>query len=128
MSDDIVAKLDELDAIHTAADVTRVDYDAKRAEILKKVQDELEALDAEFKPLMNVSAQRIEELEDEIRQEVLKHGATVKSKSARIQAVYMKGRVTWDTTRLDHYAAVHPEVMQYRKQGKPIIQIRVANK
>lgn len=128
MSDDIVAKLDELDAIHTAADVTRVDYDAKRAEILKKVKDELEALDAEFKPLMAVSEQRIEELEDEIRQEVLKHGASVRSNSARIQAIYSKGRVTWDTKRLDRYAAVHPEVMQYRKEGKPFIQIRVANK
>jgi hypothetical protein len=48
MSDDILAKLDELDSIRTAVDVTRVDYEAKRAEILKKVQAELDALDEEF--------------------------------------------------------------------------------
>jgi hypothetical protein len=126
MNEDIVAKLDELDAIRTAADVTRVDYEAKRAEILKKIQDELDALDDEFKPLLNVSEQRIEELEEEIRQEVLKHGATVKG--ARVQAIYFKGRVSWDTHSLDRYAAAHPEVMQFRKQGEPSIQLRVMKK
>lgn len=126
MNEDIVAKLDELDAIRTAVDVTRVDYEAKRAEILKKVQAELDALDEEFKPMLNVSELRIEELEEEIKQEVLKHGASVKS--GRVQAVYYKGRVTWDGKQLDRYAASHPEVMQYRKEGEPSIQIRVAKK
>lgn len=126
MNDHIVAKLDELDSIRTAADVTRADYEAKRAEILKKVQDELDALDEEFKPLLNVSELRIEELEEEIKQLVLKHGATVKS--ARVQAVYYKGRVSWDNASLDRYAASHPDVLRFRKQGEPSIQIRVIKK
>ncbi len=126
MDNDIIAKLDELDAIRTAADVTRVDYEAKRAEILKKVQAELDALDEEFKPLLNVSDLRVAELEDEIKQAVLKLGATVKG--ARVQAVYYKGRISWDSEKLDRYAAAHPEVMQYRKQGEPSIQLRVMKK
>jgi uncharacterized GH25 family protein len=126
MDNDIIAKLDELDAIRTAADVTRVDYEAKKAEILKKVQAELDALDEEIKPLLNVSELRVAELEEEIKQEVLKHGATVKG--ARVQAVYYKGRISWDSESLDRYAAAHPEVMQYRKQGEPSIQLRVIKK
>lgn len=126
MDNDIVAKLDELDSIRTAADVTRVDYEAKKAEILKKVQAELDALDEEIKPLLNVSELRVAELEEEITQEVLKHGATVKG--TRVQAVYYKGRISWDSKSLDRYAAAHPEVMQYRKQGEPSIQLRVMKK
>ncbi len=126
MDNDIIAKLDELDAIRTAADVTRVDYEAKKAEILKKVQAELDALDEEIKPLLNVSELRVAELEEEIKQAVLKHGATVKG--ARVQAVYYKGRISWDSESLDRYAAAHPEVMQYRKQGEPSIQLRVMKK
>jgi len=41
----IATKLDELAEIKAAADVTRLDYEAKRAEILKAVQAELDALD-----------------------------------------------------------------------------------
>ena len=126
MSDDIIAKLDELDSIRTAADVTRIDYEAKRAEILKQVQAELDDLDAEFKPLLNVSEIRIEELEEEIKQAVLKYGESVKS--GRVQAVYYKGRVTWNSQQLDRYATTHPEVTQYRKEGEPSIQIRVVKK
>jgi hypothetical protein len=49
-------------------------------------------------------------------------------KSGRAQAVYYKGRVSWDNESLDRYAASHPEVMQYRKEGEPSIQIRVTKK
>ncbi len=40
---DIAAKLDELAEIKAAADVTRLDYEAKRAEILKPVDESLQA-------------------------------------------------------------------------------------
>ncbi len=43
----ITAKLDELAEIKAATEVTRLDYEAKRAEILKAVQAELDALDVE---------------------------------------------------------------------------------
>jgi len=42
--EDLVAKLDELAELKSAADVTRLDYEAKRAEILRNVQTELDAL------------------------------------------------------------------------------------
>jgi len=63
----IVVKLDELAEIKAATDITRLDYEAKRVEILKAVQAELDALDIEYKPLMDASAERVAALEAEIR-------------------------------------------------------------
>lgn len=123
--DDIKARLDELADIQAAVDVARLDYEAKRSAILATVQAELDALDAEYEPLFDASQQRIATLTDEIKSLVLTHGASVKSD--RLQAVYTRGRVTWDTASLDRYAASHPEVVQFRKQGEPSVSLRVVS-
>ena len=118
----IVAKLNELSDVQSALAVARVDYEAQRAEILKTVQAELDALAAEFQPLIDVSEERIAALSEEIKQEVTRHGASVKG--AHLHAVYSKGRVTWDNTGLDRYAVEHPEVVSFRKQGQPTVSLR----
>lgn len=119
---DIVAKLNELSEIQAAADVARVDYETKRAEILRAVQAELDALAAEFEPLFEASRERCATLTEEIRQAVVQAGISVKG--AHLHAVYTKGRVTWDTKGLDKFAVSHPEVMAYRKQGEPSVALR----
>lgn len=119
---DIIAKLDELSEIQAAIDVARVDYEAKRAEILRTIQAELDALDAEFEPLFEASRQRSAVLTDEIKQAVVQAGVSVKG--AHLHAVYTKGRVTWDTKGLDKFALAHPEVSAYRKQGEPSVALR----
>jgi hypothetical protein len=120
----IAAKLDELAEIKAATEVTRLDYEGKRAEILKAVQAELDALDAEYKPLMDVSAERAAALEAEIKQDVLRLGQSVKGST--LHAVFYHGRVTWDTKSLDRYADAHPEVLEFRKEGEPGVQLRAA--
>ncbi len=118
----IATKLDELAEIKAAADITRLDYEAKRAEILKAVQAELDALDVEYKPLIDAAAERTAALEAEIKQDVLRHGQSVKG--SQLHAVYSHGRVTWDTKSLDGYANAHPEILGFRKEGEPSIQLR----
>ncbi len=120
----IVAKLEELAELKAAADVTRLDYEAKRAEILRAVQAELDALEDEYRPLFEAVDQRVESLEAEIRSDVLECGATVKGR--RFQAVFVRGRVTWDTPGLDQYAREHPDIERYRRQGEPSVALRVA--
>jgi hypothetical protein len=120
---DIVAKLNELSDIQAVTDATRLDYDARRAEILKAVQAELEALEAEYQPLFDASNERIAALELEIRQDVSTFGRSVKG--AHLHAVYSKGRVSWDTRGLDKYALSHPEVVQFRAQGQPNVSLRI---
>lgn len=119
----ILALLDQLAEVRAAADVTRIDYEAKKVEILASVQAELEALDAEYQPLLDSADERAAALEGQVKQEVLEHGVSVRG--SRLYAVYNRGRVSWDSDRLDQYAIAHPEVVEFRKHGEPHIAIRV---
>lgn len=118
----IKAKIEELTQVRAAADVTRLDYEQKRAEILKAVQEELNALDAEYNPLLEIANSRATTLEAELRQEVLQFGATVKG--SKLSFTYSRGRVSWDTKELDQYALTHPEVVAFRKEGAPSVSLR----
>ncbi len=121
--DPIIAKLEELAELRAAADLTRADYDEKRLEILQAVQAELDALEAEYAPLLTTAAERAAALEADIRAEVLAAGATVRG--SRLQAVYARGRTSWDTAGLETYAADHPEVQDYKRQGAPSVSLRL---
>ncbi len=118
----ITAKLDELASMQATVDATRIDYEKKRSEILKTVQNEIDALDAEFQPMIESSQSRIAALEAEIRDAVLHHGASVKGKS--LIAFYSRGRVSWDREAMDNYAKSHPEIGKFRKEGQPFVSLR----
>lgn len=118
----ITRKLDELSEVRAAADITRLDCEVKRREILAKVQGELDALDTEFAPMLEAANMRVAELEADIKARVLEFGSSVKS--IVLHAIYSKGRVTWDTKALDGYTAGHPEIGAFRKEGDPSVSIR----
>jgi hypothetical protein len=121
--DHITARLEELSEVQAAIEVTRQDMEAKRAEILKSVQAELEALEAEYMPLLAAAETRLEALKEEIKGDVLEHGASVRG--GRFQAVFSRGRVTWDTHQLEAYAEEHPEVNDFRREGSPSVSLRL---
>jgi len=122
----VAAKLERLSSLHGAADIARLDYESKRTEILKQIQSELDALDAEYKPVLEAAAENIAALENEIKTEVLLYGESVSGGMYR--ASYTHGRVSWDNEGMTKYAASHPDVLQFRKQGQPIVSLRVVNK
>ena len=119
----VAGKLQRLTDLRAAADVARMDYEAKRLEILKRIQPELDALDSEYKPVLEAAEENLAALETEIKTDVLLHGASIQGGNFR--AVYTRGRVSWDTTGIEGYAAAHPEVLQFRKQGEPTVSLRV---
>lgn len=123
---DVARKLKRLADLHAAQDLTRMDYEAKRLEVLKKVQAELDALETEYQPLLNAAQENAETLEAEIKNDVLLAGESVVTDV--FQALYMKGRITWDTDGLGSYAHAHPEVLIYRKEGQPSVSLRAVNK
>ncbi len=118
----VVGKLDKLTEITTALDTLQIDYEAKRAEILKTVQNDLEVLEAEYTPIVQEMRDGIAKLKAEIKNDVLLNGSTIRS--SRYKAVYMRGRVTWDTKGITKYAEVNPEIMKFRRQGRPSVSIR----
>lgn len=121
----VAAKLERLSNLRGAAEVARLDYEARRTEILKQIQSELDALDSEYKPVLEAAEENISALENEIKTEVLLYGESISGGMYR--ASYTQGRVSWDNDGMAKYAASHPDVLQFRKQGQPIVSLRVVN-
>ena len=87
-----------------------------------EIKTQIEDIEAEFSSKAQAANEKISLLETEIKARVLGDGATVKSKF--LQAVWSKGRVSWDTKALDGYSAAHPEIARFRKEGEPSVSIR----
>jgi len=121
----VAGKLERLTNLRAAIDVARLDYEAKRAGILKQVQAELDALDSEYEPLLESAEENIAALETEIKTDVLLYGESVQA--GTYKAVYMQGRVSWDGEGMAKYAASHPDVVRFRKQGQPTVSLRVVD-
>ena len=87
-----------------------------------EIKAKLAEIEAEFAPGAETVAANIATLTTEVKADVIAAGSTVKG--AHLQAVFSKGRVSWDTKALDGYAAAHPEITPFRKEGEPSVSIR----
>jgi hypothetical protein len=121
--EEIRMRLDELSEVMSVRDAARIDYEtARRMLIPEDIRAALADMDAEFTMRDAAIAMNIEELEKEIKQIVLAHGASVKG--AHVHAVYSKPRVNWDAKGLDRYAARHPGVLVMRSEGDASVALR----
>lgn len=120
----VIQKLERLADLRAAVDVARMDYEARRAEVLKKVQAELDAVEAEFQPALEAAEANAASLEAEIKNDVLLRGESLRG--GIYQAIYMKGRISWDSSGISDYARLHPEVLQFRREGQPSVTLRTA--
>lgn len=118
----VVSKLRRLGDLRAAADIARMDYEAKRAEVMKKVQAELDAIDVEFRPVLDAAEENAAALEAEIKNDVLLRAESLRG--GPYQAVYVKGRVSWDTKGVEGYARSHPELLKFRREGQPSVTLR----
>jgi len=87
-----------------------------------EVRSKLDEIEAEFRGRLEAAATRIEELEASIKSATLTHGESVRGRV--FQAVWNKGRQTWDSKGLAAYAESHPDVLPYRKEGEPTVTVR----
>lgn len=119
----IKAKLDKLANYRAQIDSLTLD---KQALIDRVLTDEIKAkladIEAEFTNRAFTARVNAAELEDQIRQDILAHGASVKGKF--LHAIWAKGRVTWDTKGLVGYAVAHPEMSAFRSEGEPTVSLR----
>ena len=121
--EEIHLRLDELSEVMSARDVARIDHQTARAALIpKEIQAALDDMEAEFTLRDAAIALNIEELEKEIKQAILAHGASVKG--AHLHAVWSKPRVNWDSRGLDRYAAQHPDVLVFRSEGEASVALR----
>ncbi|MBA4065385.1 MAG: hypothetical protein C0501_17065 [Isosphaera sp.] len=101
------------------------EYGAARAAVLATVRDQLDAVDAAFADRLAETTAAAVAAEAELRELVLR--ARRSASAGGVKAVYTAGRVTWDTPGLAAYAEHHPEVLAFRKVGKPFVVLRFAD-
>lgn len=120
---DLTPKLDLLAHLYDLAHQLMAEQKEVVDSILTpEIKEQLAAVDAEFSSRQTTISERISQLEGEIETQVIAQGVT--SKGTRLQAVYNKGRVSWDNKALDGYAVAHPELLNLRKVGLPSVSFR----
>jgi hypothetical protein len=100
-----------------------MDYLAKRAEILKQVQADLDALKTEYDPLFETTNNNIAVLDTEIKNDVWMCAESIQGGIYR--PVHTQGRIAWDNDRMNYYAESHPDILQFRNQGQASVRLRV---
>ena len=117
-------ELQVLSELYAQRDLLNADIATRRAEILRAVQAELDALDEETAPMIEAVSGKIEAAERLAKDAVIQGGESVKGFGLHL--VYTAGRVTWETKILDGMAALFPEINKARKVGAASVSIRRA--
>ena len=121
----VAQMLDQLAELHAQREAMEGEKQALvRRVIPPEIQARLDDIEAEFGGKAAAATTNIEALEASIKTATLAHGETVRG--AGFQAVWNKGRQSWDSKGLTVYADSHPEVLQFRKEGEPTVTIRRA--
>lgn len=128
MTEQIKAMLDALSEMMAQRELLEGDKQGLIDDVLTPgIRQQIADIEAEFTDRTADIATNITQLEMAIKERVVAGGASVRG--SRLQAIWSKPRITWDTRALDGYAAGHPEIAQFRKEGQPSVSIRaVADK
>jgi hypothetical protein len=122
MTSDIASKLDQLANFRAQKEVLALQKQELIDQVLTaEIKARLNEIEAEFSDKVSAVEENIQLMEDDIKQAVLEQGASVHGTFLR--AIWYQGRVTWDNKKMDEYAIYHPEVLSFRKQGKPYVSI-----
>ncbi len=120
---EIKQKLDQLAEHYARRDNISLEKQVLIDEILTaEIKAKLAEIDAEFADKNLAVNENIAILEAEIIEAVKKLGTSVKANF--LHAVWVKGRLAWDTKALDGYAIYHPEILVMRKEGDPSVSLR----
>ena len=123
MSEDITEKLDRLANFQAERDFLALHKQELIDQVLTpEIKARLEEIEMEFAQRVEAVDENISALEEEIKNDVIQHGTTVRGTFLR--AVWNKGRVTWNTKAMDGYASTHPEILEFRKEGQPFVSIK----
>jgi len=120
-------KLNELfEARSQQQELIDIKQEAKNALITPDILVQMNIIDDHYGDQITSISNVVGMLEYEIKELILSMGMTVNGDN--LQAVFVKGRVTWDSKKLMGYAEAHPEINNFKKVGKPTAQIRTIKK
>ncbi len=109
---------------HLKADRAELEKEinTKTAKVYADIANRKNEIEIEFGGKAQDADENIKKLEAEIKAEVKAAGTSVKGKY--FHAVYVKGRVTWNTDKMDAWVVDHPFLKEARKEGEPSITLR----
>lgn len=120
----IEEKLDALAEYKDDLDAINGQYDTMRdATIPDEIKNALVTLEEDRTHATEELKNIIAALEGEIKSDVLKVGKTIKG--SKLQAVWSKGRTTWDGKKLAGMEALIPGLAAAKTVGDPSVSIRV---
>ena len=123
----ITNMLNELSEIYAAQVATTLAKQELIDQVITpKIKAAIAEIESEFAANIEVATRRAGELEATIKAAVIGEGKTVKGDY--LQAVFAKGRTSWDTKALEGYSAAHPEIERFKTTGQPSISIRAVGK
>jgi hypothetical protein len=119
----IKKKLDVLSNLHAQLNLLQSEKRRLIDESLPaEYRTRISEIEQEFAQKEETARSNIESLAVEIRADTLAFGRSVRGSD--YQAVWSRGRVSWDAKALSLYARAHSEILPFRKEGKPVISIR----
>jgi phage host-nuclease inhibitor protein Gam len=95
---------------------------ARQDAIPPEVREQIETIEAEYQPKLDVLREKLKSLEDEVKERVLNTGSTLKGNV--VMAVYRKGSTKWDEKHLERLAAEYPRILEAKVEGKPSVAIQ----
>ena len=120
---ELQAQLDAVYNLRCQVDALRLRHEEEKAlAIPPDVLLLLRTIDARYDVQHEEAQAQLAAAEAAVKLAVTQYGNTVKTQ--HLQAVYMKGRVTWNPEALDGYALAHPELYAFRTEKDPTVQLR----
>ena len=118
-----IEMLEALTQLYAQRDLLSIDKKyAKQLAMPPEVAKALDDIETEYAPKEIAITEKIMDLEEQVKAAVAETGATTKGGS--LQAVFAKGRVTWDSKGLEGLMVAVPQLGQFRKVGNPSVSIR----
>lgn len=110
------------------------EIEAQTRQVYNDINQRKNEIEAEFSGKAEDVAANISKLENEIKDDLKKEAAEKLEKDPKAKdlsvkgkyfhAVYVRGRVTWNTDKMDAWVVDHPFLKEARKEGDPSITIR----
>ena len=121
---DVRSMLDELFGLRTSlASLSQERNAAILRQLPPELQETVASILQEFADMEDQRAQEEKTLADQIR--IAARALGVPILGTHLQTTYEPGRRTWESDGLELLGERVPEVLTYRRQGEPIVSIRV---
>ena len=118
----IADELDELAESELQLEALEEEKKARREQILTpEMQAQLDAIDEEYSKLAEPWEESISAIRLRIKERTEQYRLTVKGSG--FQAIWRSGPIKWDSKGLQEYTKTHPEILQFRKEGKSSVAI-----